>query len=188
MVKRLVLGVLLAALAVLAAVASAPDVADYSPGNRDWNGLSRLLEELRIMGLEVVVASAPLYTLTPSPGLAVILVSPSGVEGAEVSWLNALISAGGRVVLLEDFGEGGEILHRLGAPVKLAGAPVLDNVLYSKQPIFPVATSTGALPGFPAGSALILNVPSALELERGEGWEMVVVAETSEYSFMDMIT
>jgi len=74
----------------------------------------------------------------------------------------------------------------LGLPVEFVGSPLLDSVLYFKQPIFPVAVSTGSLEGFPLDRILVLNVPTALRVGVAGRWNLTVVAESSEFSFLDL--
>lgn len=185
--KEVLAGILLVTAVSAVTIVESPVAGDYMVQNEYWNGLSRLVEELSGKGIRVVQLSTPLYALEPSSRVTVIMVGPGEtVSGAEVSWLNTLVFRGGKVVVLDDFGRGNVVLRMLGLPVEFVGSPLLDSVLYFKQPIFPVAASTGSLEGFPLDRILVLNVPTALRVGVAGRWNLTVVAESSEFSFLDL--
>ena len=88
-------------------VATGQDGTDFDPANTAWNGLSELLTIAEQGSHALVSRELDASTLTPAD--AVLLIAPSETPMAEP--LVALMNHGGRVVVADDYGAGGEILR-----------------------------------------------------------------------------
>lgn len=101
----------MAVLCLLSWTTEATAQRDFDPGSTAWNGLSGLVE---------AAADADIRLDTPerldvanlSPTDAIVLVHPD--RELPVPSLSAFLRAGGRVVLADDFGGGGEFLESFG--------------------------------------------------------------------------
>lgn len=119
------IGVVAATLPVVVA-AAAFGAEDYDPQSPDWNGLSNLL----------ATASKAQVQVTPGQELdwsavsereVLLLVSPSRPPTAtDRQQLDAYLQAGGRLIVADDFREGGQWL--LGTGLRLEAPPAADPV------------------------------------------------------------
>lgn len=99
------------ALSILRWPAAGAAQDDFDPGSTAWNGLSGLVE---------AAADADVRLDTPerldvadlSPTDAIVLVHPD--RDLPISSLSAFLRAGGRIVLADDFGSGGDFLESFG--------------------------------------------------------------------------
>jgi hypothetical protein len=129
---------------------------DYGPQNEEWNGLSELVDLADEEGVEIATAdSIALDTLTPLD--AVLLVYPR--EEPPVSSLSAFMRAGGRVAVLDDFGEGDEVLsvYRIERRQGRADAPELRS-----NPNLPLARPLTRHALTDGVSTLVANHPATL--------------------------
>jgi hypothetical protein len=109
------------ALSIVSRAVAQPD---YDAVNEQWNGLSGLLEIANEEGVEIAIGdSIALDQLSPLDG--VLLIYPR--DEPPTSSLSAFMRAGGRVAVLDDFGEGDELLsvYRIARREGRAEAPEL---------------------------------------------------------------
>ena len=162
-------------------------LADYDPLSKDWYGMSRWAALCSGNGLPVsAVASLDWGELTAEDIL--VLVYPlSRVEPAK---LEAFISAGGHVILADDFGSSAAAFAGLGLLRADGGTPRAARY-YADQPFAPIAVPKGNHPLTEQVTEVITNHPAALQHVRGatevlgfEDGALVVAAERGTGRFI----
>ncbi len=97
-------------MAVIALPLAAHAGADYAPGSTEWNGLSRLLDEARANGCEVLARDDLDWSELRARD-ALWFVYPR--VPLEAGKLRQWLATGGRVVIADDFGAAGPALESL---------------------------------------------------------------------------
>jgi hypothetical protein len=177
----------LAALAAFAlALAAAPSLAraaaPFDLKGEDWEGLSQFVHTAEV---EIGAArSAPTSTLDLhqlDPADAVVLVHPT--RAIDVDELSAFMRAGGRVVLLDDYGTGDELLSKFDIrrrPLPARPAQMLrgNPALAIAQPAAELHKTLGDLTQVVTNHATGLEQPalSPILVVRGDGEPDVLVA------------
>lgn len=171
----------LAALAVGFAAAPAT-AAPFDLKGEDWEGLSQFLRtaEVEIGGARTVPTSTlDLHQLGPAD--AVVLVHPT--RAIDVDELSAFMRAGGRVVLLDDYGTGDELLSKFDIrrrPLPARPAQMLrgNPALAIAQPAAELHKTLGDLTQVVTNHATGLEQPalSPILIVRGDGEPDVLVA------------
>ena len=134
---RIALALPLAAALTLAgdAPAAAADIPDYGPHDQ-WNGLSKLIGLAEGMGFSVsTVSSLEWGELSASE----VLVIAYPLQRVDPARLGAFLSAGGNVIIADDFGEGKDAMQSLGLLRTETDAPRARRY-EANQPWAPVAT------------------------------------------------
>jgi len=128
--------VLAAALALASRpAAAATDIPDYGP-HELWNGLSRFIGLAEGMGFSVsTVSSLEWGELSASE----VLVIAYPLQRVDPARLGAFLSAGGNVIIADDFGEGKDAMQSLGLLRTETDAPRARRY-EANQPWAPVAT------------------------------------------------
>jgi len=172
----------------MATILYSPITRDFAIKNYQWNGLSEFTDLLVKDGFSVSIYKDKLRLKSLSPsGTCILIIGPEiPYEADEAESLLNFVKDGGTVILLDDFGTGNTLLERLEIPVKFIGKPLLDEVVYSKQPVFPIIVGlTDELKAL--NITIITNIPTALEVLNSSTteWEVAVVAKSSEHAFID---
>ncbi len=142
------------ALLVPAWAQAAPD---YGPTNRDWNGLTELVEVAALEGVELEVArSVDVDRL--GPGDALFVLYPQ--RGMPVASLLDFLRGGGRMALADDFGEGRALLRRFGIERGLSTSAGATRLRESEALL--VARPRVAHPLTEGIEAIVTNHPAAL--------------------------
>ena len=171
--KAIILAVLVAVALTLAAIALHPSTADFSPDNPFWNGYSKLVSRLK-----VVVVDDP-SRLTPPEDYALIMVPYSDVDGGLLSRVRGFVEGGGTLILMDDYGRGGEVLGYLGVDVKLPRGVLRDPLINYRGPELPKAFTHGRVEGV---DRLVLNYATVIE----GAPESSVLAWSSSFSYLDL--
>jgi len=153
------------ALATLAAApARADDLPDYDPSSTQWNGLATFVGLAGGMGYDVRPMAALEWSDLDAEDILVLLYPLRRVDPARI---DAFITAGGHVVIADDFGDAGDALTRLEIIRAEVGAP--DATRYHEGRAFaPIATPLAA--DHPLASEVrevITNHPAVLTRVRG---------------------
>jgi hypothetical protein len=107
----LALAALALATLVLCAAADRAEAAPFDLKGEDWEGLSQLLHTAELeLGSARTVPTSTLDLHRLDPADAVVLIHPT--REIDVDELAAFMRAGGRVVLLDDYGTGDELLAK----------------------------------------------------------------------------
>ena len=170
----------------LSSITYSPVTRDYSIKNNLWNGLSSLVEKIRD-SYELIILNSSLTNLNISPGeTCILIISPTiNYSPDEIKFIKNFLSNGGTIIILDDFGGSNDVLRKLSCPISFTGKPLLDNALYSKQPIFPTIVGIRMDGKTYSNITLLLNIPTAINVSSHGKWDINVLATSSEYSFID---
>lgn len=166
MPRRVFLPVLV--LSLLGARASAgapPDETfgrDYQIGNPGWNGLSDFAALARGLGCPVEARQALDWEALEGQDILFFLYPESAPAEHHVL---AFLSAAGRLVLADDFGQGGPALRALGITLR-AGADAANGAnarRYRDNPALPIAVPLRATSLGRAAMELVANHPAVFE-------------------------
>lgn len=155
-IGRMALVLLLASLWLPAMGVHAQD--DFEPSNEGWNGLSTLLEVAAEEGIEIEVVER-LDVGTLDRDAALLIIGPH--EEPSVEGLSALLRAGARIAIADDFGASGGLLRAFHIerhpPMGHSSTALRGNeALLIARPNGPHALSVRV-------DALVTNHPAAIE-------------------------
>jgi hypothetical protein len=150
-------GVTCALLAIASRVAWATP---FDPHGDDWEGLSQFLRAAEVeLGPARVVTGSTLDLHELRPGDAVVIVHPT--RTLDVEELSAFMRAGGRVILLDDYGTGEDLLALFH--IRRVPLPDRPNAMLRDNPAFAIA-EPGATHPVGAGVAhVVTNHATGLE-------------------------
>ncbi|MGD0530498.1 MAG: DUF4350 domain-containing protein, partial [Polyangiaceae bacterium] len=168
------------ALALLLAAGVAV-AAPFDPKGDDWEGLSqfvRMAEAELGPGRVVVTSTLNLHDLRREDG--VILIHPEHFVDSDE--LSVFMRAGGRLVLLDDYGEGDGLLARFG--IRRVPLPTRPAEMLRGNPSLAIAEPASAHPAVRDISRVVTNHATGLEhpalspvlVVRGEGEPDVLLA------------
>ncbi len=159
-----VFGLAAALLAAPAAAQGEPEsLVDYDPLSKDWNGLSRWSALCAGNGLPVTSVVSLEWSELSAEDILVLMYPLSRVEPDK---LEAFVSAGGHVIIADDFGDAGDALAGLGLLRAEAGIPRATR-FYADRPFAPIAVPKSDHPLADQVAEVITNHPAALMHVRG---------------------
>ena len=171
----------LLALITVVTVVTRADAAPFDLAGSDWEGCSELVRLARSeLGSQRVVATSQIdfHELKPDDGL--LLLYPE--KNLDVDELSKFMRAGGRVVMLDDFGRGDSLLRHFG--MERVASPRRPAEFLRKNPQLALAEPASAHPVVSDVTRVVTNHPTGLlhpDLSpvlkiRGNGEPDVVVA------------
>ena len=176
--KSVVLGVLIAILAVLAAIYYSPPTDDFDPGNPFWNGLSQASEKLSL----VEVSDLRLIQYESPANSALLIVGPSKpFTPEEVESIREFLRQGGLLIIADEFGSANELLETLGVGVRLNGSVVFDPLFKERSGRLPRVFDLAPELVENGTESLVLNYATVVE---GTGFRPL--ARSSSFSFLDL--
>ena len=169
------------AFAVLTLVGRPAAASPFDPRGEDWEGLSQFVRmaEAELGPQHVVVTSTlDLHELGREDG--VILVHPEHFVDSDE--LSAFMRAGGRLVLLDDYGEGDGLLARFG--IRRVPLPARPAEMLRGNPSLAIAEPASAHPAVRDVARVVTNHATGLEhpalspvlVVRGDGEPDVLLA------------
>jgi hypothetical protein len=130
----------LVTVTVSVALESVAHAAPFDPSGEDWEGLSQLVRMARAnLGPERVVVTTTLDLRELKREDALLLVHPE--RNLDPDELTAFLRAGGRIVLLDDYGTGDELLARFG--IRRVPMPARPAEMLRGNPSFAIAEPAG---------------------------------------------
>lgn len=171
----------LAAFVVILLVGVRADAAPFDLAGSDWEGCAELVRLARTeLGPLRVVATGQIdfHELKPDDGL--LLLYPE--KNLDVDELSKFMRAGGRVVMLDDFGRGDSLLRHFG--MERVASPRRPAEFLRRNPQLALAEPASAHPVVSEVSRVVTNHPTGLSHPdlspvlkiRGNGEADVVVA------------
>lgn len=171
----------LAVFVVILLLGSRADAAPFDLAGSDWEGCAELVRLARAeLGSARVVATAQIdfHELKPDDGL--LLLYPE--KNLDVDELSKFMRAGGRVVMLDDFGRGDSLLRHFG--MERVASPRRPAEFLRRNPQLALAEPASAHPVVSDVSRVVTNHPTGLSHPdlspvlkiRGNGEPDVVVA------------
>lgn len=130
------------------------------PGSDDWDGLSQLIRLARDQfGSEHVVVTRRVDFATLGREDALLLIHPT--RQLDVDELMAFMHAGGRVVLLDDYGTGDAFEAQLG--IRRVPLPSRPAAMLRANPAFAIAEPAGNHPAMRDVSRVVTNHATGVE-------------------------
>ncbi len=155
--KEALYGLGLLVVSVVLVAGFYPALDDLWVENPGWNGLSmfyQTVDPVRVRELDELSGYDPIQT-------TLFFVGPSrGFTVSDVEAVEDFLLDGGRVVLLDDFGSGNELLAGLGLGTRFNGGLLRDGVFFDPVPEFPRLLNFS----FYETEELVLNYGSVLDL------------------------
>jgi len=173
-VREPLVGVVLLVAAVAAVGWLYPALDDLWVENPGWNGLSEFygcVDPVRVQG------AGDLVGVDPSNSTLFIVGPSRGFSEEDVAGVRRYLVEGGRVVLLDDFGSGNELLEGLGVGTRFNGSLLRDSVFFDPAPEFPRLLNFSTY----MGGEVLLNYGSVLSM--GEGAQVLV--KSSPFSYVE---
>lgn len=153
---------ILLGVAVVATVLFVPAVsraAPFDPNGTDWEGCSRLVEiakeELGPSRVQVV-DEIDYEHLGPTDGL--LLLHPEGTY--DLDELSTFMKLGGRLAVIDDFGDGDRLLERFR--IQRGPSPVDPLQMLHGNPQLPIATPSSGHPIVADVAQVVLNHPTTV--------------------------
>ena len=180
---RALLVALSLAVAFSLVVVTSTSTAAFDPFNPAWEGTSDLRDDVaaesNVTG-ELVQEPAR-YEAVDREGSVAFVVSPEDERvRADGDRIREFVRAGGTLVVLENFGDGGnELLAEVGAEARTDGRLLRDDRYYYRSPTMPVATNVENDSLAATVDEVVLNYGTAVE----PGNATVLVA-TSEVAYL----
>ncbi len=154
-----------------------PSVHDLAAANDAWNGMKRTAGGL---GAEAITS---LDGLPDAPEATALITIPNKDYGDdELARLRRFVEGGGRLVLMDDYGNGNRLLGYLGLGVAFAGQPLLDPLFCYQNQQMPRITDFNPALQEAGVSAITLDRATAL----GSVEASRVIAWSSAASFLDV--
>ena len=171
-VREPLVGLVLLVAAVVVVASLYPVLDDLWVENPGWNGLSefyRCVDPVRVRDAGVLVGFDPLNS-------TLFIVGPSrGFAVDDVEAVRGYLLDGGRVVLLDDFGSGNELLEGVGLQSRFSGLLLRDGVFFNPVPEFPRLLNFSVF----GVEEVLLNYGSVLSL--GDGAHVLVRSSPLSY-------
>jgi len=154
-----------------------PTVQDFMVGNTLWNGLADFTREYGALTIDSFDQLPELPR-----GKALLSIPSLPHEEEELARLMEFITQRGRLVLMDDFGHGNEVLEYLGLEVRFSGRMLLNPLFSYRNPRLPRITDFTLEVKQAGVESVVLNHATALTgVGPGE-----VFAWSSEHSFLDL--
>ena len=153
-----------------------PSVQDFMAANTLWNGVRDFSHESgaqNIDSLDELPALPEEKTLLSIPTLA--------YSDEELIRIRDFVSHGGRLVLMDDYGYGNQVLEALGLDVRFTNIPLLDPLFCYKSPWLPKIMDFAPELGENGVEMVVLNHATCLQ----DVAESEVLAWSSGSSFLD---
>jgi hypothetical protein len=152
-----------------------PPTEDFQVENPFWNGLQTYCQQTNAI---------PITSLTDLPAntkqTALILIPYSTFTSSELSQIKNYVIKGGTLILLDDYGNGNQVLSSLGINTKFTCQPLIDPLFDYQNKRLPKITDFTNTPLDVNVSSIVLNHASTLTVA-----DATVAAQSSSFSFLD---
>ena len=153
-----------------------PTNSDFKSENPSWNGARDLLDDFRVSPL------SSLDVLSAAPQESTLLVIPyMEFTTTDLETLENYVSSGGKLVVLDDYGFGNDILEHLKIETRFTGNQLLDTLFNYKNENFPKIINFVSEPATSGIENLVSNHATSLENVPQDN----IIAWSSYFSFLD---
>ena len=173
---NLLLLTLTLAFAVITAIWFYPVQDDFRVSNTSWNGLSKASATLNATTIDSL-SRLP----AKEQGTALLLIPYDTFTLEELNRLESYVLDGGTLILMDDYGNGNDVLEKLGVAWRFAKTPLLDPLLNYRNENFPTIANFNDVPFVSETDVMVLNHGTCLI---GVPQDQVV-ASSSHFSFLD---
>ncbi|MFP4641261.1 MAG: DUF4350 domain-containing protein [Dehalococcoidia bacterium] len=154
-----------------------PTVQDFMIGNSLWNGLAHFSQEHKATTVD---SSRELPELSQEKTFVSIPYRPYNED--ELERVERFVVEGGRLLLMDDFGEGNQVLEYFGVSTRFSGDILLDPLFCYKNPQLPRVTDFADSVEQSGVQAIVLNHATVLTGTN----QTQVLAWSSDKSFLDI--
>jgi hypothetical protein len=168
--------VLITFVVSLICVSFFPSVQSFMQYNNMWNGLRHSLNSLNA---STVDTSKGLPQMENNDTL--VCISYLQYQDPELAQLKNFLNNGGKLMVMDDFGCGNDILTYLGVDCRFSGAPLLDPLYCYKNQWFPEITDFSPLVDKDVKEVVLNHATALLNIENS--W---VIARSSSDSYLDL--
>ena len=153
-----------------------PTNSDFKSENPSWNGARDLLDDFRVSPL------SSLDVLSAAPQESTLLVIPyMEFTTTDLETLENYVSLGGKLVVLDDYGFGNDILEHLKIETRFTGNQLLGTLFNYKNENFPKIVNFVSEPATSGIENLVSNHATSLENVPQDN----IIAWSSYFSFLD---
>lgn len=175
-IRKLSLMITLVAVMLAVLVWCYPTNSDFKSENPSWNGARDLLDDFRVSPL------SSLDALSAAPQESTLLVIPyMEFTTSDLKILENYVSSGGKLVVLDDYGFGNDILEHLKIETRFTGNQLLDTLFNYKNESFPKIVNFVSEPTTSGIENLVFNHATSLENVPQDN----IIAWSSCFSFLD---
>lgn len=153
-----------------------PSNSDFKAGNPQWNGTADFLEEVQTQLLNSLEELPPM-----AQGTSLILIPYTELSADDLQRIGDYVDSGGRLILMDDFGFGNEVLEYLGVDLRFTGDQMLDPLFNYKNTNFPKVIDFVDSGVTSEVDGLVFNHATSL----ADALPEQVVAWSSYFSFLD---
>ncbi len=154
-----------------------PTVQDFMVGNSLWNGLTQFSREHQATTVD---SFKELPELSQEKNFVSIPYRPYKED--ELERVKRFVQEGGRLLLMDDFGEGNQVLEHFGIGARFSGDMLLDPLFCYKNPKLPKITDFASGVEQSGVQAIALNHATALTKTSSAQ----ILARSSDKSFLDI--
>ncbi len=155
---------------------ASPSVQDFMTANSLWNGVQDLSEEFGATSIDSLTG------LPSSPqGKALISIPSLPYEEESLAEIQEFVALGGRLLLLDDRGQGNSLLEYLGLEARFSGIPLLDPLFCYRNQQLPKITDFAPEIEREGVEVVVFNHATVLT----DVAESDVIAWSSAASFLD---
>ena len=175
--KTLPILALLIVLALTALIWFYPPNGDFRIDNPFWNGLSTFTTDFKVS----IITS---FDSLPPPSKQTVLIEIPYTQFTEtdLNKLSQYVSAGGTLIVLDDYGDGNQILNGLGLDMRFTDKPLLDPLFNYKNEWLPRIIDFAQTPIINNITSIVLNHASTISNVS----DNAVLAWSSQFSFLDV--
>jgi hypothetical protein len=152
-----------------------PATGAFRIDNPFWNGLSDFSSSTGAIGI------SSLSDLPANPAGTVLVEIPYALfNGTDLARIGQFVNQGGTLLLMDDYGQGNQVLSYLGVDMRFSGKPLLDPFFNYNNPFLPrIFTFSYPLNG---SEFITMNYATALVNASAPN----VLAWSSSFSFLDL--
>ncbi|MFP9193531.1 DUF4350 domain-containing protein [Natrialbaceae archaeon A-CW1-1] len=164
-------------------VFAATSATAFAPYNPSWDGTSEFRSQLEAdptAETELITDTEDYETTDPNQTVSFVIAPEESYDPTDAQRISQFVDRGGTLVVLENFGTGGDqLLFDLGTEARVDGQLLHDERNHQRGPTMPTATNVTTHSLTEGVNQLSLNYASAVE----SGNATVLVA-TSEYAYL----
>jgi len=153
-----------------------PTNSDFKSENPSWNGARDFLDDFRVSPL------SSLNALSVAPQESTLLVIPyMEFTTSDLKILENYVNSGGKLVVMDDYGFGNDILEHLKIETRFTGNQLMDTLFNYENENFPKIVNFVTEPATSEIENLVFNHATSLENAPHDN----IIAWSSYFSFLD---
>lgn len=150
----------------------------FSPANPSWDGISGITDAKNVRLLSGFDGLRQ-----ASQGDTLLLIGPTAnFSMSDSRQVSDFMLRGGRLVLMDDYGTGNNLLTAIDMPVIIGRSPLCQDLDYYKRPALPIVRSSSGEGIMANVGSLALNHPTSLQITGTAR----VLARTSGKAWLDL--